>query len=200
MAAVILAAGRSRRMPGSSKLMRDFRGESVIRTVARTAERCGLDPIVVVTGPEDSLDAHLRDLPVETTSPGPELGDRLTSLLCGLRAPRTTDTRAVVVLLGDEPEVDETDVASVKQRWLAGGVELVRARYTDRPGHPVVLSADLARRLLADPPAGGDPDRVWERLRERCAGWAEAMVSRPAPIDVDTPADLETARARRRAT
>jgi molybdenum cofactor cytidylyltransferase len=186
-------------MQGMSKLLRDFRGESVIRTVVRTATRSGLAPIVVVSAGGAELGDHLRDLPVEIRITDPGREDRLASVMCGLGSPRLADTEAVVILLGDEPEVDDTDISAVRGRWLTGGTDLLRARYVDRPGHPVILSAALVTRLLTDPPTGGDPDHVWECLTEQGRSPLEVSIRRPSPIDVDTLADLERARGRRRA-
>ena len=69
VAGVILAAGRSRRMPGRSKLLRGFRGEPVVRAVARTALDAGLEPVIVcMSSGLDSVASAVEDLPVRTLS------------------------------------------------------------------------------------------------------------------------------------
>lgn len=199
LAAVILAAGRSSRMPGRSKLVLDFRGTSVIRTVALTAIDAGLAPVFVVVGPASAEVAEeLADLPLRIETPDAEQDSRIASVSCGLKAALRESVEGVVLLLGDEPEVDGSDIRAVR-RAVAEGVEgIVRARYRDRPGHPVIVSRNVARRFARLESVEGDPDRVWDRLSRLSACREEVCIDRPGPIDVDTPEALHEARDRNR--
>ncbi|MGH7539771.1 MAG: nucleotidyltransferase family protein, partial [Gemmatimonadota bacterium] len=110
--------------------------------------------------------------------------------------------RAVVVLLADEPEVATGAIRRVVTAWgrtAAGpGVEgrsaIVRARYDDRPGHPVLIATDRLSRL-----ASRRVDRGLRDLFERGdPAPREVRVPGPAPADVDTEADYRALLARLR--
>lgn len=196
-AGVVLAAGSSRRMPGTSKLLRAWGETTVVGAVVEAALAAGLAPVVVVVGhdPEPVRRAVERDGVLAVRHPGWARG-RASSLAAGL-APLASRSGvgAAVVLLGDEPGVPVAGICRVVDAWRAGKEPLVRARYRERPGHPVVLDRrvwDAARRLEGDGPA-------WERLAAAGLQGVEVFVDAPGPIDVDRPADLAEARARRAA-
>ncbi|PYP68410.1 MAG: hypothetical protein DMD36_12870 [Gemmatimonadetes bacterium] len=67
VAAVILAAGASRRMgPGRNKMLLRLEGESLVHRAARRAAGAGLAPVVVVLGAEaERVRAELADLPCD---------------------------------------------------------------------------------------------------------------------------------------
>jgi molybdenum cofactor cytidylyltransferase len=199
IAGVVLACGGSRRMPGRSKLLRSFDGAPVIRVVARTALDAGLDPVLVTVRPADeAVLAALAGLAVQAVpvrSPG---RGRLASAASGLEALGRVPVSAAMVLLGDEPGLSAVDVSAVRDAWIAGAGELLRAAYRDRPGHPVLVDRTLFSRVLglaAEPTFG---EGVWDRLEQAGIRGIRIPVDRDAPIDVDTPSALRAARARRR--
>ena len=59
VAAVVLAAGASRRM-GEPKQLIEFRGEALLKRAASSAVEAGCQPVVVVTG--EHADTSRRDL------------------------------------------------------------------------------------------------------------------------------------------
>jgi molybdenum cofactor cytidylyltransferase len=194
VAGIVLAAGSSRRMPGPGKLLRAWGGTSVVGAVIGTATAAGLAPVLVVTGHDADavLRASGRDDVLFVHHRGWARG-RAGSLGAGLaRLAPLREVGAAVVLLGDEPEVSTGAVARVVAEWRERGTVLVRVRYRDRPGHPVLLDRrtwEAARALHGD--AG-----TWERLVAAGIRSVELAVDSPAPIDVDGPADLAAARAR----
>ena len=187
-AALILAGGLSRRMPGASKLARPWDGETVLGAVVRTARGAGLAPVVVVgraDGPlppgAEAADARLR------VAPG---GGRADSLALGLTE---LGPGSVVVLLGDEPGVRPEVVAALVERCREAGVDAGRVAYADRPGHPVWLGP-RARAVAAG--LTGEA-AVWDHVARPPLKAVLLELNDPAPIDVDTPAALERARRRR---
>ena len=194
VAGLILAAGASSRMPGGSKLVRRWRDGTVIGSVLDAARRAGLVPIGVVVDPEDGqLLPHLGDSRI-LRIPHPEWRNgRASTLAAGLAGlAAAADAAATVVLLGDEPEIEAPVIRAVIAEWRRGGCGMVRARYRDRPGHPVLMAREVwshALRLRGE-------SSVWNRLEETGIPVAHVQVDRPAPIDVDDPASLAAARAR----
>lgn len=185
-AALVLAAGRSRRMPGASKLTRAWGDTTVLGAVVRTARSAGLSP-VVVTGRED--DALPGSTGADARVPAPAGGGRADSLRAGLGAMAAGE---VVVLLGDEPAVDADVVRALVEACRAAAADAGRVRYTDRPGHPVWLGP--AARAVAVTLSG--EAAVWEAVSRPPLKSFVLDVDRPAPIDVDSPVDLERARRR----
>lgn len=187
-AALVLAGGLSRRMPGASKLARSWAGGTVLGAVVRTARDAGLSPVVVVGRADEPLPpgSDAADLCLRVT-PG---GGRADSLALGLAA---LGSGPVVVLLGDEPGVRPEVIAALVQRCRAEAAEAGRVAYVDRPGHPVWLAAgarDVAAGLTGDA-------AVWEHVSRPPLHAVLLELDEPAPIDVDTPAALDRARRRR---
>ena len=193
VAGLVLAAGASSRMPGGSKLVRRWRDGTVIGSVLEAALRAGLAPIGVVFDPEDGeLLPHLGGSRI-LRIPHPEWRrGRASTLAAGLKGLAATDAAAAVVLLGDEPEIEAPVIRAVIDEWRRHGGGMVRARYRDRPGHPVLLAREVWSR--ADRLQG--ESSVWIRLEETGLPVAHVEVDRLAPIDVDDPASLAAARAR----
>ncbi len=194
VAALILAAGGSSRMPGLSKLLRPWYGGVLLEASVCVAREAGLHPCVVVVGSDaealvSCLDRH-EVIPLEH---GSWSRGRATSLAAGLdRLAEFEAVRAVVVLLGDEPRVSPGAIRAVVEEWRDGSADLVRMRYRDRPGHPVLLGA-AARELALN--LEGE-ESVWSRLLASGLVGTEVAVDLPAPIDVDGPSALKAARAR----
>ena len=194
VAGVVLAAGGSTRMPGPNKLLRPW-GEGILVEGAISAAReAGLHPCVVVAGASAGLLVPRLDrLELHTIEHAEWSRGRASSLVAGLEHLSGFDSvQAAVVLLGDEPGVSGEAIRAVIDEWRAGGADLVRVRYRDRPGHPVLLGPS-ARELALD--LEGE-ESVWDRLIMAGLTGTEVPVDRPAPIDVDVPSALKEARSR----
>jgi molybdenum cofactor cytidylyltransferase len=148
IAAVILAAGRSRRM-GTQKLLLPYGGSTVIGHVAREVLRGPVDRVVVVAGQDAGAIAQaLAERPLEMVhNPDPE-GDMLSSVRCGLRA-LPTDTEGVLVVLGDQPAITADLVARLVTAFRTGDRGIVVPVHDGRRGHPLVFSARYAEELLS---------------------------------------------------
>lgn len=183
VAGLILAAGLSSRMPGAPKPLLQFADRSVIETVVATAIAAGLRPVIVVLGHQAHLiEAQLAGTDAEILVHGGYEAGILSSVVAGARRLRQTGTEAVAVLLGDEPGVRPSDVRTVVSSWRSRR-GLVRARYTDRPGHPVVFETAPVADRLRDTGVSS----VWEALAAVCRPVFEVDLTVPAPVDIDDP-------------
>lgn len=203
VAGVVLAAGRSARMESGFKLLLPWGDGVVVRGPVEAVLAAGLDPVVVVTGhrADEVRRALRRALPagadrlrfVHNPHHGQGQG---TSLARGVRAVRErTDAAAAAVVLGDEPGLRAGAVVRTVQAWRdaaagEGPPPVVRARYADRVGHPVVFPRDVFGAL--EELTGDRGARRW--LGRGGARVEEAALDRPAPVDVDTDADYRAAR------
>ena len=200
LAAVVLAAGSSRRM-GRDKLLLPWGRATVLEATITNLRLAGIArPLVVTHGREAHLDMMVRDLGAEVVeNPAAEAGEMLGSLQRGLKAlPATAE--AVLVLLGDQPMIGPEVIRAVLDAgWRAAagsvgrgaggsGVEqvLVVPEYEGRWGHPVLFGRDHLPDLLVLPPG----ERPRDLLLRRREGLTLLRLDSPEILaDLDTEAD-----------
>lgn len=190
--AIILAAGRSRRM-GAQKLLLPVGGQAMIARVTDAVLAGPVDDTVVVVGADAGhIAAALEGRRVRfVTNPDPD-GEMLSSVRCGLRAlPR--EAAAALIVLGDQPGIAPETVAAVVQGFRDSGRGIVVPTHAGRWGHPLLMAMRHRDEVLSRYDGTGlrgllaaHPDDVFEV--------AAAM---PGAIeDVDTPDDYARAAAR----
>ena len=198
VAAVVLAAGASSRYRAAggaeaSKLLAPHRGEPLVRRVAKAALASRARPVVVVTGhARAAVEAALADLPL-TFVFNPRFESGLASSLQSGVAALPEAAAGALVLLGDMPGVAAETIDRIIAAFSARPDALAALPvHAGRRGNPALLGRALfaavarlegdegARRLLRE----ADPGRVVE------LPFDDAAVT----LDIDTPADLSTAR------
>lgn len=181
VAAVVLAAGESRRFGGRKQLAM-FEGRTLLEHVIEIAHAARLRPVVAVVPVWLTRPASASDDLVWVRNGSPELG-LSHSLRLGLEA-LSTDTDAAVVLLGDQPGVTAATIDALL--GARGTTGLVAAHADGRFAPPVVI--ERSRFRLADQVSGD------VGLREIIANGHDDVtavdVLAHAP-DVDTPDDLK---------
>ena len=193
VAALVLAAGQSRRMGGPNKLLAEIAGKPLVRRVVEQTLASRAKPVVVVTGHQrEKVEAALAGLPITFTH-NPDFADGLsTSLKAGIAAlPEEAD--AAVVCLGDMPQVDAALIDRLSDAFdPERGALIVAPTFGGKRGNPVVW----ARRFFSELAAlQGDVG-----ARHLIGAHADALVEVPAEnrgvfLDVDTPDALAAARA-----
>jgi molybdenum cofactor cytidylyltransferase len=144
VAAIILAAGESRRM-GSPKAFLPFRGGTFLSTLVETLAIC-CDPVYAVFGFEAQRFMKNVPAPAIAVENANYREGMLTSLQAGLRAIPELPERILFTLV-DHPAVQPETVS----RLLAIDGTIVMPRYSGKRGHPVVLSRAMAREIMAEP-------------------------------------------------
>jgi molybdenum cofactor cytidylyltransferase len=190
IAAVVLAAGLSRRM-GEAKLLLPVDGRPIVRHAVEGVRAAGLDPVLVVTGPDPAaIESALAGLDARiVVNPAPETG-QAGSVRAGVAAlPATVDT--VLIALGDQPLLAPDIIPALLAAHRASGRPIVAPRYQDGPGNPVLFDRAVFPELLAlEGDRGARPVIVRDPARVE---WV--TLDRPMPPDVDTPADYEKIRS-----
>lgn len=181
---LLLAAGGARRF-GSQKLVASYRGAPVVRHAA-AALRAATDDLVVVVGNEgDAVRRALRDANPHVVENSDWALGLSTSIRCGVDA-LGDDVEAIVVAVGDQPQLDPATVRAVIERWRQSGKSIVSASYRGARAHPVLFARsqfEALRNLQGD--AGA------RLLIERSgADVSYVEIDAPVPPDVDTPEDL----------
>ena len=184
-AAIVLAAGLSRRF-GANKLLSDWHGRPLVAHAVDAACAAPVDEVIVVTGHEadrvrPAVLAH-APRPVRIVQ-APDYADGMAlSLRAGIAA-LAPDVRAVVVFLGDMPDVPH-DMAAKALKAVLAGVPAAAPVLQGRRGHPVAFHAALFPILRA---LSGD-----EGAKSVLADLGEAWVRMPCDdpgilFDVDHP-------------
>jgi molybdenum cofactor cytidylyltransferase len=150
VAAVILAAGQSRRMGGPNKLTARFDGEPLVRRVAEQALASQARPVIVVTGHRaEEISAALAGLDV-VLAQNPDFADGLaTSLKVGLtRVPE--NAAGALVMLADMPGIDAAVIDRLVDAFKARhGPAIILPTVEGKRGNPVLWSRDFFPELMS---------------------------------------------------
>ena len=191
--ALILAAGRSRRM-GTQKLLMPLGGRPVIARLADEILRSPVDQVFVVVGEDGPrIKAALPRRSIQfVTNPVAE-SEMLDSIRCGLRVMPKPCT-AVLVVLGDQPGLTAELAAKVIFAARPDQPDIVVPVANGRRGHPMLFSMCYADEVLHD------YDRTGLRglLEAHPDNVLEVEVSTPDIMeDMDVPDDYRRVAARR---
>lgn len=152
--AILLAAGRSRRM-GAFKPLLSFGNTTVIHSCLNNLRAGGVPDVVVVAGYRaEEIEAKLVeiDLVQFIINPDPQ-SEMSASIACGV-AVLPEDAKAVLIALTDQPAIPPAVIQSILKAWQAGA-KLVIPEYNERGGHPVLVDLEFREQLLTLDPQRG---------------------------------------------
>ncbi|MCX7016470.1 MAG: nucleotidyltransferase family protein [Candidatus Sumerlaeota bacterium] len=188
--AIVLAAGRSRRM-GGQKLLLPFAGQTIIAHVVDQLLQSEIDETHVVVGADSVRIAEaLAGRSVSFVSnPGPD-ADMLSSVRCGLRA-LPPQCEAVLVALGDQPSITTDLVNEMLRAFASCGKGILVPAHGGRRGHPLLVSLRYRDEILTC----YDADGLRALLRAHPGDVHDLPVAAASILsDVDTPEDYRRAR------
>jgi len=145
--AIVLAAGLSSRM-GKPKLFLPFLNVPLIQYPVTLAIRQKLDPVLVVGGKyihelQEELNLYSEQMQI-IHNWDYEKG-MSTSLIAGINA-LNEEVDGVLIFLGDQPLVSDKVVEKLILTYeenMGQGTKIVRPRYADQPGHPIIFDKSL---------------------------------------------------------
>jgi molybdenum cofactor cytidylyltransferase len=188
IAAVILAAGESRRMGGPNKLLAKVREKPLVGIAAEAALRSRAKPVVVVTGHNaDAIRGALDKAAVRFVH-NPAYADGLsTSLRAGISS-LGPEIDGAVVLLADMPRVTAAMIDRLIEAFQPEeGAAIIVPTVKGKRGNPVLWArkyfADLAN---ARGDTGGRDLIAANRIAVR-----EVEIGEAAAVDLDTPEALK---------
>lgn len=193
IAAVVLAAGESRRM-GEPKLLMPLEGKPVLRHVVDALTAAPVDEIVVVVGRyiEEVL-SILIDTSVGVAE-NPRYADgMLSSVRAGIRSFASTP-EAIIVAPGDQPAIRSEWVGALIASYRAAGGGIHVPAHGGRRGHPVLFDG----RYIDDVLTRFDNAGLRGLLRDYPDDVHEVTIADEGIFeDLDTPADFAQALERR---
>ena len=218
IAAVILAAGLSRRM-GQPKMALPWGDTTVIGQVVRVLAEVGARPLVVVTGgarelvgaalvaalgeaskraatrasmraaTRASMRAATRAAPTMTTVFNPDFANG--EMLASLQVgirALPDSVEACLVALGDQPQIEVGVVKTILETYLQTGGTLWAPSFHMRRGHPWLIQRALWPDLLSMT----SPATVRDFLNRHSAAIQYVAVDRDSILqDLDTPEDYD---------
>jgi molybdenum cofactor cytidylyltransferase len=174
ISAIILAAGKSARM-GENKLLMSWGDITVIEKVIQTIQSANIEDIILITNTEVASQFTNYKLQIVINETNHEM---LSSIQLGLQIllppPSLRDTspksetkkienstdqfsgfgggwegvEATLIVLGDQPQVEERSVRAVCEAYQKSKSNLVLPSYQKRRGHPWLVARPLWDELL----------------------------------------------------
>jgi molybdenum cofactor cytidylyltransferase len=190
VAAVILAAGRSRRMRGPNKLLATFDGKPLVRRVAEAALASRARPVIVVTGHmRDEVEQALTALEVRFVH-NPDFAEGLSASLGAGIAAVPDGCAGALVTLADMPGITAAVLDALIESFDPGeGRAIVVPTAAGKRGNPVLWSRIFFPELMR---VTGDTG-----ARHLIEAHADAVhrleLGDAIAIDVDTPETLAAA-------
>ena len=200
VAAVILAAGLSRRM-GKPKMSLPWGQTTVLGQVIDIFKQAGVQEIVIVTGGarqavDEELARSTYSLPVRSVfNPDYETGEMLSSIQCGLQS-LGNSVEAALIGLGDQPQISLAAVwAVLGDQWKVpiSSVSNYRDKiivpsFNNHRGHPWLVGSQYWQQVLEPPLTTRD------FLREHASLIQYVATDLTVLKDLDTPEDYERER------
>jgi molybdenum cofactor cytidylyltransferase len=153
VAAILLAAGRSRRM-GAFKPLLPFGDRTVIECCIGNLLTAGVEDIVVVVGHRgEEIREQLKTLEVSFAVNSDPDSEMSVSIARGVEKV-STGAGALMIGLVDHPAVPPETIKLLIDAW-SRGARLVQPEHDGHGGHPVLVDLAYRDELLALDPQGG---------------------------------------------
>lgn len=197
--ALILAAGQSKRM-GQPKMLLPWGETTVLGQVIETVQHTGVAEILVITGgARKEVEAIAEKHKVRTVfNEGFANDEMLSSIQAGLRSISSLSlpgkgtggegriAEGALVVLGDQPQVQERSVRAVVSRFEETKANLVVPSYQMRRGHPWLVASPVWKEMLAM----RSPESPRDFLNRHASEIEYVEIDDPSILaDLDTPDD-----------
>jgi CTP:molybdopterin cytidylyltransferase MocA len=154
IAAILLAAGRSRRM-GAFKPLLPFGERTVVEACVGNLLDGGVEEIVVVLGTRaEEIRARLAHLPVRFAVNAEAESEMGVSIARGVEQIGAS-AKALLIALADQPAVSPATIGFLIAAGKRTGRRLIIPEYEGRGGHPVWVDLSLRQELMKLDPQRG---------------------------------------------
>jgi molybdenum cofactor cytidylyltransferase len=189
ISAIILAAGESKRM-GQPKMLLKWGETTVLERVIAVFHAGGIQDVLVITGgAREQVEKTIGDSARTIFNEDYKSGEMLSSIQTGLAAMQN-ETEAVLVGLGDQPQIMEETVRLVVQEYERTGAAIIVPSYLFHRGHPWLVAREHWKTILNMQ----SPDSPREFLNRFRNNIHYVEVDTPTILqDLDTPEDYSKA-------
>ncbi len=183
VAGIILAAGSSSRF-GQPKQLLAWKGEPLVRQVARVALEAGLAPVVVVVGSSaEDLGRVLKDLPLRIVNNFDWQAGMSSSIKAGLKSIDST-VGGAVFLQADQPQIPASLVRGLVEAHQSSLQPIVAPQVNGQRGNPVLFDTCTFPALLElEGDRGGRV--LFDNYAAQWVTWQDERIL----IDIDSPQD-----------
>ncbi len=188
IAAVVLAAGQSRRM-GRPKMILPWGDTTVIGHVVEQLARAGLSEQILVTGASrQEVEQALQGFAIRIVFNSRYIeGEMVSSLQVGLSA-LDAQFEAALVVLGDQPQMNAMVIREVLSMYHTTRAPLVVPSYQMHRGHPWLIARSLWPAILALQPS----ETLRDFLHSHSNQIQYVNIDSPSILqDLDTPEDYD---------
>ena len=149
IAAIVLAAGQSRRMGPVNKLLMEIEGVPMVERVLLAIQAAGVEKTIVVTGFEsDRIEERLSGYDVEFVWNENFEAGMGSSLAVGAAALAEDRFDGILVCLGDLPYLKKDSIGKVIDTFKkAKGEKIVAPCFEGKRGHPVIFPSHYKKPL-----------------------------------------------------
>lgn len=189
ISAIILAAGESKRM-GQPKMLMPWGSSTVLGQVIVTFQQAGVEDILVITGgAHEAVEQIIKQKKARSAFNERFASDEmLSSLQLGL-ATQLSQTRATLIGLGDQPQVQAGTVRLICERFKHEQSRIIVPSFQKRRGHPWLVERTLWQDLLDIQFPQSPRDFLNQHAKE--IDYVE-VDTRSILADLDTPQDYRT--------
>lgn len=183
VAGLVLAAGSSRRL-GEPKQLLPFRGRTLLDATLDVARAAPFSQRLVTIGGAGERVRELVDFDGVDVVDSLHFTDGCSSSIVSALDHVADDVAGIVMLLGDQPGVDQSAIQSLVAAGM-GGADLAVCRYRNGIGHPFWFGRSVfgdLRQLHGD-------KAVWKLIESARYPVVEVAIDDDIPLDVDTHED-----------
>ncbi|MCB8927692.1 MAG: putative selenium-dependent hydroxylase accessory protein YqeC [Ardenticatenaceae bacterium] len=151
--AVILAAGRGKRMGQQTKQLLPWGSSTVLGQTIANVQQTDVHNHLVITGHEAEAVTHIAQAAGVQTVHNPDFatGEMISSLQTAVRALDESVT-AVLVVLADQPMIESQTMDLLLEAYWQGHSDLIAPVFAGKRGNPVLIGRRYFDELLALPP------------------------------------------------
>jgi len=190
ISAIILAAGESKRM-GQPKMLLKWGGTIVIKKVIATFRAAGIEDLhVIIGGAKDRVEEAIGDSAPMIFNANYAEGEMLSSVQAGLVEIKP-EADAVLIGLGDQPQIEAGSVRLVMDAYQRTGASIVVPSYQRHRGHPWLVARTHWNAILQM----RVPDTLRDFLNQHGREIHYVEINSPSILqDLDTREDYLTSR------
>jgi molybdenum cofactor cytidylyltransferase len=190
VAAVVLAAGGSARMPGETKQLLPWADTTLVRNAVNIAEQAHLADLVVVTGNQaEQVEKQVKGSSARVIHNPAWAAGRASSVRAAVRA-LGPEIAAAIFINADQPFLTSQVLGTIVDRFAAEQAPIVVPTYDGKMGSPVLFA-----RAHFDELDALEGDHGGRELLTKYLSLLDkvAIADTRAAVDLDTPEDYRAA-------